>query len=346
MATSSAEPEKLFRYSDVGLALNSEVKSELARLRGSLAHFESVCREPGFRLGVMHHADSLGSYSSECETVDSWVRCVGAGFQAADSGGFGAILLQVARWQPWHVPVAAAAWLASSIFPSPSWLNDAVKDFLGVGVQGEQAPAPSLPPTAEGRARAEDVPAGIGEDGLYSRNGYEDRHGVSPTSNCTWYAAAAVKQASGGKIDLNDIESDWRHYPPMEGGYGLGPATEWAARAKHYAVINPNGLILGVDQSPRVGDVYWSNTGHVAYVEEVRLLQDGKTWEVVVSEENALNSGAPISASSVRVTVTDDANGVVKRYRRTIPLEVEPGSQPPKIKDDAVQFIHFRYDIK
>lgn len=145
MATSSAEPEKLFRYSDVTLTLDHEVKSESTRLAGTLGHFEAACREPGFRLSVGHLASALSSYGGECETVGSWVRRVGTGFLAADSGGFTAILLQTVRWRPWHAPLSLAVWLGSKMLAAPSWLSDVVRTLPWIASR----PAPVVTPAPE-----------------------------------------------------------------------------------------------------------------------------------------------------------------------------------------------------
>ena len=128
MATSSAEPAKLFRYSVVGLALNDEIQSEAARLAGSLAHFETTCREPAFRLGLGDLAGLLRSHAGELETLDTWVRRVGMGFLAADSGGFGSAagvgLPQLSLWRslgtglPWFPLTAMFILLVI-----PSWLR-------------------------------------------------------------------------------------------------------------------------------------------------------------------------------------------------------------------------------
>ena len=133
MATSSAEPEKLFRYSDVTLHLDGEVKSESGRLRASLTHFESTCRDPAFRLSVSHHAGSLGSYGSECETIDSWVRRVGAGFQAADSAGLGSRSVLPSPAYLYTGPQLSNSSQQDSVFAEfvsiPAWLRDTLRSL-------------------------------------------------------------------------------------------------------------------------------------------------------------------------------------------------------------------------
>ena len=155
MATSSAEPDKLFRYSDVTLYLDGEVKAESGRLRVSLTHFESECREPTFRLGVSHYAGLLGSYGSECETIDSWVRRVGAGFQAADSAGFRSLVWEFIKEQTWRLPLKVIPSLPlflDLIDELPDWLKD---------VLGQEQPVPKFVPSDSGlRESGEDTEAG------------------------------------------------------------------------------------------------------------------------------------------------------------------------------------------
>ncbi len=187
------------------------------------------------------------------------------------------------------------------------------------------------------RKVAENVPAGIGDDGLYWRRGFDSAG--NPISNCTWYAAAAVKYASGGKIDLNNTQLDWRHYPPQKGGYGWGDARNWSSWAEKYAEANPDGPVLKPDQSPKAGDVY-NKGNHVAFVEEVNVSEDGKTMSVVISEENA--SGKAYKGATM-IDVANDDQGSVKRWRRVLTYDIEPNSNPPKIVSNDTYFIHFRY---
>lgn len=81
---SSAEPEKLFRYSDTGMRLDHDLVSEASLLASRLQHFEDTCREPGYRVSASHLAGGLRSHGSQSETIDGWVRLVGKGFQMAD----------------------------------------------------------------------------------------------------------------------------------------------------------------------------------------------------------------------------------------------------------------------
>ena len=81
---SSAEPEKLFRYSDFGMQLDHELVSESYRLASRLQRFEATCTEPGYQVRVSHLANVLRSYGGQSESTDGWVRQVGTGFQMAD----------------------------------------------------------------------------------------------------------------------------------------------------------------------------------------------------------------------------------------------------------------------
>jgi hypothetical protein len=130
---SSAEPEKLFRYSDFGLQLDHELISEAGRLSGSLRHFEHTCTEPGFRMSVAYHSDALGSHSSQCESLDSWVGTVGRGFLAADSGGVGSVTRPILSWLPlaWNLSLVGIPWPLSLVWliTVPSWLKNVVGDL-------------------------------------------------------------------------------------------------------------------------------------------------------------------------------------------------------------------------
>ena len=112
----------------------------------------------------------------------------------------------------------------------------------------------------------------------YPRLGYSGNG--SPESNCTWYAAEAVKTFSNGKINL----PNW------------GNATNWANGANSYLEKNPDGIVKSIDQTPQPGDIVQFNYGHVAFVESVETRSDGKTY-ITWSEENATGSQAWPSGS-------------------------------------------------
>jgi hypothetical protein len=109
---SSAEPEKLFRYSDFGMQLDHDLTVEAARLAATLQHFEATCTEPGFQVGVGHLAGDLRGHAGQNESVDSWVRQVGQGFQMADWVWSGTV--------PWPGTIARTAW------PLPGWTTTTI----------------------------------------------------------------------------------------------------------------------------------------------------------------------------------------------------------------------------
>ncbi len=81
---SSAQPLKLYRYSDVTTGLDRDLMSEANRLGDLLRYFESRCTE--YPVRVSYLADHLRSYARTAEGVDLWVRAVGQGFEQADRG--------------------------------------------------------------------------------------------------------------------------------------------------------------------------------------------------------------------------------------------------------------------
>ncbi len=161
---------------------------------------------------------------------------------------------------------------------------------------------------------------------LYDRIGYYG--GVY--SDCTWYAAEAVKVASAGHINLNNRSlGNW------------GNAGNWAWGAKNYAQRNPGGLVAGVDKTPRSGDVIEWPGGHVAFVENVAEFRDeaGKLirYNLTISEESA--TGTATNKNSVRVKL-NDPTGWVRRWRFNQTYNVSNGTEVI----EGVRFIHFNYD--
>lgn len=164
------------------------------------------------------------------------------------------------------------------------------------------------------------------KDDRYDRTGYSR----STISDCTWYAAEAVRLASDGRINLNDRNSGFGNW---------GNAGGWAAGAAVFAKNNPGGLITGVDKVPHPGDVMeWPD--HVAFVERVHPVQDeqGKLirYSLIISEEVATGVGRK---DSTPVKPEDDQNGVVKRWRSTLDLDVKDGTEISA----NLKFIHFDY---
>lgn len=164
------------------------------------------------------------------------------------------------------------------------------------------------------------------QNNIYDRFGYK----ASTISDCTWYAAEAVKLASGGQIDLNEHNSGFGNW---------GNAGEWATAAATFAQNNPNGSVSGVDKIPWPGDVMeWP--GHVAFVEKVRDIRDEggnlSRYDVTISEEMATGVGR---IGSTFVKPDEDQMGLVKRWRTTLELEVTSNSEVAA----NVKFIHFDY---
>jgi len=122
----------------------------------------------------------------------------------------------------------------------------------------------------------------------YPRNGYG---GVQ--SNCTWYAAQAVNQASNGDVSIS----------------GLGNATDWVNNA-----IN-NGY--KVDGNLEAGSIVHFDFGHVGYIEKVETV-GGKTM-VTWSEEQATGKPPPGWSNvkqingQLRWRVTADLSGYIKK---------------------------------
>lgn len=156
------------------------------------------------------------------------------------------------------------------------------------------------------------------------------------TSNCTWYAAAAVKNASNGRIDLNRGSS----IHPVDTQL-LGNGGEWASNARK--ILNSKSpdkesYISSVDKLPKPGSVYCKDN-HVMFVEDAKLVEiDGKKqWQVTISEENW--SGNHYKGAE-RVEVPDHPE--VRRWRRDIFLPVDPNDPQGALADG--EFIHFNYE--
>ncbi len=161
---------------------------------------------------------------------------------------------------------------------------------------------------------------------LYDRIGYS--WGIY--SDCTWYAAEALRQASAGHINLNGRNfGNW------------GNAGNWFWGAKNYLQRNPDGLIAGADKIPQAGDIIEWPGGHVAFVENVAEVRDdgGKLYRylLTISEESA--NGQATNKNAVRVKL-NDATGWVRRWRFIQAYSVSAGTGV----NEGVRFIHFNYD--
>jgi|GEM_PF-3177354 len=194
----------------------------------------------------------------------------------------------------------------------------------------------------------------VGDDGQnkYYRHSYNETY----RSNCTWYAAAAVAEASDGTIDLQDYGADTGIDNLGNGGEWAGEAREWIQDYDKEGTPDNARMISGVDKIPQAGDVYCDNNYHVAFVEEVRTSADGEKIYVVVSEENAGMSdgryvGQPVGGSDNSVDIspadTGDGGKAIKRYRRVIEFNnASAGTDsPPAVQGDA-DFIHINYDYQ
>lgn len=83
-ATSSAIPERLFRYANSAEEIDYGLVAESASLSGRLEQFEGQCSEPQFRMRASHLSNNLHRYGEQCKPVDQWVRQIGLKFRHAD----------------------------------------------------------------------------------------------------------------------------------------------------------------------------------------------------------------------------------------------------------------------
>src|SRR5690242_16315240 len=92
-AVSSAIPEELFRYADIGVSIGHRLMAEAQPLGHALEHFTAMCREPYINdAGVKVDAslaEELRAYARRAIEADEVVRNVGRSFQAADTGHIG-----------------------------------------------------------------------------------------------------------------------------------------------------------------------------------------------------------------------------------------------------------------
>ena len=156
---------------------------------------------------------------------------------------------------------------------------------------------------------AEKVPTDDKENTSYGRGNGKTK------SNCTWYAAEAVKTYTNGEV----LPSKW------------GNANEWIDSAKNSPDVSE------VNSIPSEGSVVvWNYEpyGHVGFVEKVEY-SDGKviiTW----SEEN-YGGEQPYWENSKSEIITDDND--VKRWRITTEYPVNSDGEITSSKIEG--FIHF-----
>jgi surface antigen/uncharacterized protein YukE len=189
--------------------------------------------------------------------------------------------------------------------------------------------------------------------GLYYRFADDGVH----KSDCTWFAAEAVKKASGERIDINSVEGAKKH--GIYSGWGNGG--QWANSARDYWEEHKdkedNILDGPPNHNPRLGDVaVFPNMGlgHVAFVEDARFDEKTKKWIVTIVEEDYYKGivrdkdGNPVEWHSPAQKITVDNDPNVLRWRRTITYDpdqsderaVNPGTETDR---NHVDFIHFKY---
>ncbi len=356
--TISAEPEKLYQYADRAMQLDAELTGESNRLVGMLGAFAATCFEPE-SVATGGIGEYLCSHAENLQSMEQWVRAIGRQFELADQLIF---IIDDGGIDYW----IGGGWFGGEIgsilvgiLVPPDWLIRKLRLPRNEDVFDLEPPITELPvrrPNISLRTKGEDVPGDDGRRTLKEVPNPKEKKDVAlyyrggkGRSNCTWYAAAAIKQASNGKIDLNS------------GKYGdqgsftrsLGNAGEWATNAR--AAIDPNDpnhekfkqyqdSITAVDNKPTVGSVYCLPvgdelpSGHVMFVEDVKEVEVGgkKQWQVVVSEEN-WGGGHFKGAEPVTVPGSPD----VGRWRRTITLDADPND--PAAASTNGSFIHFNY---
>ncbi len=134
-AISSAQPFKLFRYSDVTTRIDQDLVAEANWLGDLLRNFEARCTE--YPVRVSYLADSLRDHSRMAEGIDRWVYSVGQGFERADRGysaswrlrGQGIFSAQAAAFID-RLAIPGAFWqqwsLALQIFKTKWALNEVI----------------------------------------------------------------------------------------------------------------------------------------------------------------------------------------------------------------------------
>lgn len=343
--TCSAEPERLFSYASYATTLDGQLEAQGRRLSGIVQTFERGCRESGLRLSTGTAGEGLASYAKDNLLGDQKVREVGLSFARADAQHMASP--SASTWRNEGTQLSTRTWKRAAVvasfvlFPGVAtavWLIPKIYGFLrsigqdtGIPRLGVEQPAPTPEPqkvVSAPTVKAENIPASDSAIRAYEHQS----QAAGVLSNCTWYAAAAVRAASEGKINV--------------GSYSLGDASRWAVSARaaidethkeHNTYKRYQDAISSVDRMPSVSSVYCSGD-HVAFVEEVRYLKkDGKQLaEVVISEENYYVT--QVFSGSKPVDIPDHPE--VKRWRRTKQFEIVDGQIP----SGQGEFIHLNYD--
>ena len=176
------------------------------------------------------------------------------------------------------------------------------------------------------------VPIKDNENSFASSYSRQDSCGIK--SNCTWYAAEAVKTYSNGKILLTN----------------LGGAIKWPTSAKS------NKYVASIDRIPEVASIIYLYhpskymLGHVAFVESVIYDNDSREYTITWSEESANIPDSPQNCnpfywhnSNQRITVNNDENGSVYRWRITKSFDANDKGEVDESGYD-IYFIHLIYD--
>ncbi len=80
--TSSAVPEQLLHYADIGQQINASLQSHADRLAAVLAQFQATCTE--YRIQIDHLPGQLASLAHMAAAHDQWVSAIAQQFRAAD----------------------------------------------------------------------------------------------------------------------------------------------------------------------------------------------------------------------------------------------------------------------
>lgn len=175
----------------------------------------------------------------------------------------------------------------------------------------------------------------------------------SISSNCTWYAAAAVFAAHGILLISYDQGNN-------KGWFKFGDGGEWAEnaeKAKNDPTNKYNVYIEDVNYTPSPGSVYsgpsGGSEGHVYFVEDAYQVTEengAKVWRVVISEENYYDGESIIDKNnySKPSEVKIENHPEVKRWTRTIDYPIDKNGNALTAHDKSGnpvlggKFIHFK----